>query len=136
MVFIQYFTLKELIQSQKAVQLKIDNTPTWDVVDNLAHLAYNILDPLRRIYGKPIFITSGYRCAQLNKAVGGVTNSQHITGHAADFIGQVRGDNKRLFDILRDNPIFQFDQLISEQNYSWIHVSYDRLRSRRQVLYK
>lgn len=133
---IQFFTLKELVRSRKAVQLKIDNTPTWDVVENLSYLTYNILDPLRRLYGKPIFVTSGYRCAQLNKAVGGVATSQHITGQAADIIGQVKGDNKVLFNLLKDDPRFMFDQLISEQNYSWVHVSYSKTRARRQVIYR
>lgn len=133
---IQFFTLKELIRSRKAVQLKIDNTPTWDVVENLSYLTYNILDPLRRLYGKPIFVTSGYRCAQLNKAVGGVATSQHITGQAADIIGQVKGDNKVLFNLLKDDPRFMFDQLICEQNYSWVHVSYSKTRARRQVIYR
>lgn len=133
---IQFFTLKELVRSRKAVQLKIDNTPSWDVVENLSYLAYNILDPLRRLYGKPIFVTSGYRCAQLNKAVGGVATSQHITGQAADIIGQVKGDNKVLFNLLKDDPRFMFDQLISEQNYSWVHVSYSKTRARRQVIYR
>ena len=133
---IQFFTLKELVRSRKAVQLKIDNTPTWDVVENLSYLTYNILDPLRRLYGKPIFVTSGYRCAQLNKAVGGVATSQHMTGQAADIIGQVKGDNKVLFNLLKDDPRFMFDQLICEQNYSWVHVSYSKTRARRQVIYR
>lgn len=133
---IQFFTLKELVRSRKAVQLKIDNTPTWDVVENLSYLTYNILDPLRRLYGKPIFVTSGYRCTQLNKAVGGVATSQHITGQAADIIGQVKGDNKVLFNLLKDDPRFMFDQLISEQNFSWVHVSYSKTRARRQVIYR
>ena len=73
---IKYFTLSEFINSTTAKRLGIDNTPSFEVVDNLNKLA-DYLDIIREKVGKPILISSGFRCPVLNKAVGGVSNSQH-----------------------------------------------------------
>lgn len=73
----KYFTLKELTRSATAEAKGIDNTPTPEVEKNLTLLVENILDPLRLIYGKPITVNSGYRCPELNKAVGGSATSDH-----------------------------------------------------------
>ena len=78
------FTLEELYASPTAQRRHIDNTPTIVVQQNLKMLAENVLQPIRDTYGYPIIVNSGYRCAELNKAVGGVRNSQHLTGCAAD----------------------------------------------------
>ena len=80
----KYFTIKELCKSSTAVQKRIDNTPNSEIVNNLKQLVDQVLDPLRKRYGKPIKVNSGYRCEQLNKAVKGAANSQHIKGLAAD----------------------------------------------------
>ena len=82
---IKYFKLSEFINSVTAKRQQIDNTPSFEVVDNLNRLA-DYLDGIREKYGKPIFISSGYRCPLLNQAVGGVANSQHLKGLAADLI--------------------------------------------------
>lgn len=71
----KYFTLKEMISSNTAKEKNIDNTPTWSVVLNLLELVCNILDPLREAYKKPITVNSGYRCIELNRAVGSKDNS-------------------------------------------------------------
>ena len=76
-----YFTLQELTKSTTATRLKIDNTPNAEILRNLQYGVQMVLDPLRRIHQQPIIITSGYRCAQLNKAVGGVANSWHTKGN-------------------------------------------------------
>mgnify|MGYP001024757040 FL=1 len=73
----KYFTLKELTRSTTATAKGIDNTPTPEVEKNLTLLVENVLDPLREIYGKPITVNSGYRCPELNKAVGGSKTSDH-----------------------------------------------------------
>lgn len=82
----EFFTLAELTESATAKRLNIDNTPTAEVIENLQYGCDMVLDPLRRLYGAPIIIGSGYRCKQLNKAVGGVPNSWHQEGNAADII--------------------------------------------------
>lgn len=71
----KYFTLKEMISSNIAKEKNIDNTPTWSVVLNLLELVYNILDPIREAYKKPIKVNSGYRCIELNRVIGSKDNS-------------------------------------------------------------
>ena len=79
------FTWAEFTASDTAKRLGIINQITdWDVRDNIIALVENVLQPLRDAYGKPITINSGYRCAELNKKVGGVETSQHTKGQAAD----------------------------------------------------
>lgn len=119
---IKYFSLAEFIHSATAKRLNIDNTPTFEIVDNLNRLAV-YLDGIREKLGKPILISSGYRCPILNKAVGGVGNSQHQKGLAADL---VCSDMKSLERVLLETG--GFDQLIKEhrkgaQNSFWFHVS-------------
>lgn len=118
---IKYFKLSEFLNSATAKRLGIDNTPTFDVVDNLNKLA-EYLDVIREKVGKPILISSGFRCPILNKAVGGVSNSQHQKGLAADLIC---ADMESLEKILRETG--GFDQLIKEHRKGsksfWYHVS-------------
>ena len=108
---IKYFKLSEFINSSTAKRLCIDNTPSFEIVDNLNRLA-DYLDGIRAKLGKPILISSGYRCQMLNKAVGGVVNSQHQKGLAADL---VCSDMESLEKVLRETG--GFDQLIKELAY-------------------
>ena len=119
---IKYFSLAEFIHSATAKRLNIDNTPTFEIVDNLNRLA-DYLDNIREKLGKPILVSSGYRCPLLNKAVGGVSNSQHQKGLAADL---VCADMVKLESVLLETG--GFDQLIKEHrkgfpNSFWFHVS-------------
>ncbi len=118
----KYFSIKELTKSDTAARLGIDNTPSAAVVENLTALVDNVLDPLRELYGKPIHVSSGYRCPRLNKAVGGVASSQHLTGQAADLCQGSREENRRLFIYLEE--YCTFDQLLWENGGAWVHVSY------------
>ena len=77
------FRLKEFIESQTADQQGIDNRPDWEAVINLRNLCREVLQPLRDYEGKPIHVNSGYRCPELNEAVHGVGDSQHLYGEAA-----------------------------------------------------
>lgn len=128
----KYFTIKELTESTTATIKGLDNTPTEQVEKNLTILVEKILDPLREMYGKPIIVNSGYRSPEVNVAVNGSKTSQHVLGEAVDITAGSKKENKKLFELIRDN--FEFDQLINENNYSWIHVSYREGRLRKQIL--
>ena len=131
----KYFTLKELTKSDSAKRSKINNTPTKQEEANLIALVENILDPLREAYGKPIIVTSGFRCERLNKLVNGSKTSQHRTGQAADIrtVEDTIEENKKLFDLVQELNL-PYDQLIDEYNYDWVHVSYSP-RNRKQILH-
>lgn len=130
----KFFTVEELTKSTTAQQKGIKNVPSKEQEQNLIALIENVLDPLREAYGKPIVVTSGYRCLALNKVVGGASNSQHMTGQAADIrsVEDTVQENKKLFDLIQ-NLKLPFDQLIDEYNLNWVHVSFSK-RNRRQVL--
>lgn len=119
----EFFTLKELVFSQTAKDKGIDNIPDWDIVDNLKYLG-TVLDDLRQAYGKPITVTSGYRCDALNKIVGGVKNSEHRLGLAADCRAKDMADFKRFcVDFFKTYP-HDFSQVILEKNKTteWVHI--------------
>ena len=134
----KYFSIKELTSSATAVRKGIDNTPTPTIRAALTALVSNVLDPLRELYGKPIIVTSVYRCPKLNKAVGGATNSQHTKGEAADIrsVSDKYSDNKKLFELIKKSSL-PFDQLIWEYGTDtgpdWIHVSF-KAAGRRNIL--
>lgn len=128
----KYFTFKELTYSNTAIARSIDNTPKEDEIKALTALVDNVLDPLREWYGKPIIVNSAYRSVTLNKAVGGVSSSQHVKGQAADITAGSKAENKKLFDYIKDH--LEFDQLIDEKNFSWVHVSFNKNGNRKQVL--
>lgn len=129
----KWFTIDELCRSETARSRGIDNVPTEEVRKNLTALVDNVLDPLREWYGKPIRVNSGYRCPALNNAVGGVANSQHLTGQAADIDTDGTAENRKLMRYIEEN--LDFDQLIRENGGAWVHVSYrSDGKNRRQVL--
>lgn len=124
----KWFTIEEFTNSDTARKRKIDNS----LPDNLADTALytlNRLDDIREKYGKPIIITSGYRCPQLNKIVGGKPNSQHLKAEAAD----LKWDTELLTFILQ---FCKYDQLIEEKskNTKWIHISFKREGERNQFI--
>ena len=130
----EFFTIRELTRSTTAEARKIDNTPTKEAEANLTELINKVLDPLRKAYGKPIRVTSGYRSPRLNASVGGVKTSQHLKGQAADITSGSPGENKRLFDLAQELNL-PFCQLIDEKQYRWVHISYDKNNVKRQVLH-
>lgn len=130
----KWFTFFELEYSAEAVKRGIKNAPTAEVEENLRLLVERLLDPLRERYGKPIIIGSGYRNAKVNKIVGGVSNSQHMLGCAADLQTGSKAENRRLAQLLVESGL-GFDQLIDEHDFSWVHVSYNQSEyQRRQIL--
>lgn len=128
----KYFTMAELVQSAVARTLHIDNRPGKTEQLNLVALVTNILDPVREKLGEPIYVSSAYRSPRLNRAVGGVADSQHMKGEAADVYTKSVDGNKRLYDLMLNMP---FDQLIWERGDdkapAWVHVSYCRDRKNR-----
>ena len=127
MATFRYFTLAELIRSAEAKKRGIDNTPTFEVVEHLRELTEKVLEPMRAAYGMPIKVSSGYRCPELNGAVGGAATSVHMIGYAADL--QVGGS----FNKFRDFVVTwfrktgtKFDQILLESDRrtgaKWIHV--------------
>ena len=135
-----HFTIEELCASDTAKKKGIDNNPNMQQMINLVYLAAYVLEPLRVAMNEPIKIGSGFRSQALNKAVGGVSNSQHLKGQAADLC--IDGDLKKgrkWFEYIKNH--LPFDQLIWEKNprtgTEWVHVSFihpDLGRNRRQVL--
>ena len=157
----QHFTIQELTASATAERLAIDNTLPRAAQRMLTILVEQLLDPIRRRYGAPIIVTSGYRCPALNTAVGGVANSHHIIGCAADIVGKThpnppceggdsdiaepnslphregRGGSFSLFHLIiqmqREGAI-RFTQLIAEKDYRWLHISYVPGLLRNQII--
>ena len=131
----KYFTFNELTYSATARQRGIRNEPEEAQKENLRKLVENLLDPIRERWGKPILVSSGFRSPQLNKAVGGVRNSEHLTGCAADITLSSRMDNERLFKMIRNQKDLMWRQLINEGKGRWIHISYNEADNKRQVLF-
>ena len=148
----KYFTLQELTRSETARQRGLDNTPDAAAVENLQNLVTHILDPLRQLWGSPLYVNSGYRSPAVNAAVGGARNSQHLTGCAADITAGSPKKNRKLLKLilLHFAPAYSppsregsgvglsFDQLIAERcdsngNPRWLHISYST-HPRRQLL--
>lgn len=135
-----HFTIEELYASATAKARGIDNKPNVQQMINLVYLAAYVLEPLRVAMKEPIKIGSGFRSRKLNDAVGGVWNSQHCKGQAADLC--IDGDIKkgrRWFDYIKNH--LPFDQLIWEHNPKtgnyWVHVSFvypDFGKNRKQVI--
>ena len=122
----KWFKLEEFLRSDTAVRKRIDNTPSWEIVANLARLA-SFLDNLREAWGSGIRVTSGYRCPQLNAAVGGVSGSAHQYGNAADIVpvnGKMAEFEAFLKKWLKGK---KWDQCIWETSKSsgakWVHFS-------------
>ena len=155
----KYFSIEELVKSASAERLTIDNTPPRAAQRMLTILVEQLLDPIRRRYGAPIIVTSGYRCPALNTAVGGVANSHHIVGCAADIVaspspsqggepssavpespllGRGRGEaNSSLFHLIvqmQCEGAIRFTQLIAEKDYRWLHISYVPGMLRNQII--
>ena len=122
-----HFTLAECCRSETAARHGIDNTAEGEELENLKLVLENVIEPVRVHYGVPFTLNSGYRCLELNTAIGSNPNSQHCKGQAIDF--EIPGvDNDRVARWIVEN--IDYDQLILEfydgvdPNSGWIHVSY------------
>ncbi|MDY3074712.1 MAG: D-Ala-D-Ala carboxypeptidase family metallohydrolase [Prevotella sp.] len=106
----EHFKLSEFTKSSTASARGIDNTPNEQQVANLKRLCQEVLEPLRQHFGVPIIIGSGFRCPKLNKLVGGVSNSQHMTGEACDIHLSDQKKLREWFTWLMDNTNFDHYQ--------------------------
>ena len=129
----EHFSLGEFVRSSTAQRMSIDNTPDAEVIENLRNLCTKVLEPLREHLGQPVVITSGFRSKRLNETVGGVKNSQHLRGEAADLM--VEGEKQARDWIRWMMDFLEFDQLILEKKGKkvWVHVS---LKRNRQQVWK
>jgi len=136
----EHLSLAEVTRSETAKRKGISNMPTDAHLENFKLLAEKVFEPIRKHFGKPIHISSGYRSAALNKAVGGASSSQHCSGEAIDIDMDGNGNgitNKMVFDYIKEN--LEFDQLIwefgTDANPDWVHVSYESTgKQRKQIL--
>ena len=112
-----HFTLDELTHTDHR---EIDNTPTQDEISNLQQLA-NFLEEVKTVLGgKPIMISSGFRCKALNDAVGSKDTSQHRTGFAADFRVPGMTPDEVVRAVIASG--IGYDQIIREFD-RWTHIS-------------
>ena len=113
------FTLAEMVATSHP---RLQDTPRLAVVQNLQRLCVLVLQPLRDTLGAPVYINSGYRSERLNARVGGVLNSRHLQGKAADIHCDNLDYAKVIFDLLRQNP--NVDKAIIERKGRsvWVHV--------------
>ncbi len=128
------FLLSEITHSNTAKRLGIDNAPNKTHLKNLQSLVREVIQPIRNGLG-PVRVTSGYRSPSLNRAIGGSHKSQHCKGQALDiqFWKAGKMNNKAIYDYVIANDV-EFDQMINEFDFSWIHISFKEGRNRNQVL--
>ena len=134
MMLSDYFSLEELMVSEVAARKNIDNTPTGDVLLALTATAKK-MDAVRRLLGRPILPSSGYRCPELNILIGSNSKSDHPKGLAVDFICPGFGSVKQVFDKIRLSGL-EFDQLIFEFDGAWCHIGFGPRMRRQQLIAK
>lgn len=136
----KHFNVSEFFRSSTAAKNGIKNEPSFDekatIVRNINLLVDNVLDPVRDMVNAPIIITSGYRCPQVNRLVGGVDNSQHMSGCAADFHVQGFTPSMMYEVFLYIFNTLEYDQLIYYRRKNIIHVSYVENCPRREAFLK
>ena len=116
-----HFSLSEMIASDTAAAAAINNYPPDDQLFVELRRTCELLELVRALLGQPIIITSGFRCEDLNREVGGSENSQHKIGQAADFTCGAYTPREICQKIV-DNGQIPFDQLILEYD-EWCHIS-------------
>lgn len=133
----KHISYEEATESPTALRNGINNIPNEEQLKAMQAVAEACFEPLRNWYGKPIKINSFFRCEELNTKVGGSKTSQHCKGEAIDISAGSKEENKKLFDWVKKNLIF--DQLIAEgiheNGYDWVHISFRLNNNRADVLY-
>ena len=128
------FVLSEITRSNTAKRKGISNEPKQEHLINLQRLVTNLIQPMRNALG-PIRVTSGYRSPKLNRSIGGSSKSQHCKGQALDLQFWKDGQmiNKEIYSWVLKSDI-EFDQMINEFDFAWIHISLKEKDNRKQVL--
>lgn len=129
----KYFSFQEMERSETAYRHGIDNTAPEGARRNIAVLVDRVLDPLREAWGKPLTVTSGYRCQELNRIVGARRHRTTCGAWLPTYRRGNRVENRRLFQLVLDLKL-PFTQLIDEKNFAWVHISLDPADVKRQVL--
>ena len=127
----KYVSYNEATKSQTAIRHGIKNEPNDEQLQNMKIVAIKCFDPIREFYKRPLRVSSFYRCEELNKLVKGAKNSQHLKGQAIDIDAGSIQENKKIFEWAKDN--LEYDQLINEYNFSWVHISYNQGKNRKQI---
>ena len=126
----KYFDLDELLRSETALNCGIENLPSWSDIENLHELVLDVLDPIRKEWGQPLVVTSGYRSAELNARVGGVHSSAHMIGCAAD-VRLASWSKKSITDLFKliqkmtEDGIIEVDQVILYRKKKIVHISHE-----------
>lgn len=134
-----YFSINELTRSATAAARGIDNTPPAAALTALTSLVNECLDVIREEWGAPLYVNSGYRSAELNRAVGGVAGSQHLKGEAADITAGTLNKNRTLYMKIKrlvQKGAVEIDQCILENGGQWLHISYRHGKNRLQFFRK
>jgi uncharacterized protein YcbK (DUF882 family) len=127
----EHISYDEATLSPTAIRNGISNQPNDQELNNMKLVAENCFEPLRKMWGKPIKVNSFFRSQSLNQLVGGSPLSQHTKGQAIDITTGTKTENKMLFELAKT---LDFDQLINEYDFSWIHISYKTSGNRKQIL--
>ena len=127
----EHISYLEATNSNTANRMSITNEPTPEILKAMRNVASKCFEPVRVWYNKPIRINSFYRCTLLNNALGGSKTSQHVKGEAIDMSAGSKEENKELYNWLKDNV--EYDQLINEYDYSWVHISLKESDNRNQT---
>ena len=129
----EHFGIDEFTFSATAQAMGIINDPSSLELANLRFLCRELLEPARKVIGEPIHITSGYRCLALNRAVGGVAQSYHVRGLAADLHIVSDAHASRLADALNAQPYCDLILVEHAHGASWLHVQARKLSPRHRV---
>lgn len=128
----EHISFDEATKSQTAIRKNISNIPNEHQLQCMKDTAEACFEPLRKWWGKPLIISSFFRCEALNEAVGGSKTSQHCKGEAMDIDTGDYESNKKIFEWCKSNLVF--DQLINEYDFSWVHISFSKNSNRNQTL--
>jgi len=127
----EHISYDEATLSPTAIRNGISNQPNEQELTNMKLVAENCFEPLRKMWGKPIKVNSFFRSQSLNQLVGGSPLSQHTKGQAIDITTGTKTENKKLFELAKT---LDFDQLINEYDFSWLHISFKASGNRKQIL--
>jgi uncharacterized protein YcbK (DUF882 family) len=129
----KHISTAEATESATALRLGIKNVPNEVELEAMKYVSENLFEPIREWYNKPIKINSFYRCLALNKAVKGSKTSGHVLGNSIDISGGNKIENKKIFDFIKTSGL-DFDQVINEYDFTWIHISLKKIGNRQQIL--